>query len=258
MPFPPRLKPVYNVSDFGHDIFLPLELAADGTTAFAATSITISAAGTELLQYTEESTDREFAQIPTAGTHLTPIDEQDILIAANDTVGLVNAGNDVAFDRTFTWTPDMNATIYKTGIILGAACNCSAFAGATSVDIGSIEVAAIERNTGRILIPKITFAQISTQLTAVGTSIAILQAEYLETFKVYSKSPIDITIKINSSKVVGGGAATFQSGFLPIFPYNKLNVMKGWSHSGIGFHIHASMDHADPVFALDKDRINDG
>lgn len=251
----PKISPVYNVGDFGEDIFLPFELGADGTTAFSATSITISAAATELLQYTEDSTDREFAQIPTAGTNLTPIDETDILIMSNDTVGLVYSANDTAFNRTFTWTPDMNAFIYKTSLILGAACNASAVSGGATVDIGTIQFGAIERNTGRVLIPMQTVPQINTQLTATGTSIAILQTDWVQFYEVFAKSPIDITIKVNSSKVAGGGAATFQSGFLPIFPYNKLNVMKGWSHSGIGFHVHATPNHADPVFQVYPNRI---
>lgn len=238
----PKSIVVYDESTFGQDVFIPFQLQTDATTTFVETTITGDATATVYIHYPDSNS---------AGK-VTPIDDNDVVFMANNTFLMVGPANNTAFTRTFSWTPDMNAMVYKTSLQLAVAINCSAYT-AGNVLLGSVQIKAVERNTQRVLVDTITFPDITTALTATGTNICIIQADWLVKYPLYTTSPIDITLTINSSKTA---TATFQSGILPLFCWNKTNVMKTWSASGIKFHVHATPDHADPVFDLDAGRLS--
>ena len=222
---------------------MPFLTPQDGTTSFVLQSVTISATATTILGTTESSS---------AVTNITPIEHIDTVMATQDTVGLCNPADDTNFSRTFTWTPDMNATVYKVALILAAAVNVSAYTNGT-VTLGRVSVSAVERLTGRNLIPNISVNNITTGLTATGTAIEIIMADWTQGFAVYSKSPIDITVSIPSTR---SGTNTSQTGYLPVFCFNKANVAKQWTQSGIWFHVHASADHADEALSYTPDRVS--
>lgn len=238
----PKSIPVYDNSTFGQDVFIPINLQTDATTTFIETSITGDAAATVYIHYPDSN----------AAGKVTPIDDNDEVFMAANTFLMVGPANKTAFTRTFSWTPDMNAMVYKVSLQLAVAINASAWTSGT-VSLGSVQVSAIERNTLRQLVPTLTFPDITTGLGATGTNICIIQADFTQKFPVYSTSPIDITITINSSAT---GTNTWQSGILPLFPWNKTNVMKTWSASGIKFHVHATLDHGDPIYDLNPDRVS--
>lgn len=238
----PKSVVVYDNSTYGQDVFLPINLQSDATTTFLETSITCDASGTAYVHYPDSNS---------AGK-VTPTDDNDMVLAANNTILLVGLANNTAFSRTFSWTPDMNAMVYKTSLQIAVGINCSAFSAGT-VSLGSVQIKAVERNTLRVLIDTLTFPDLTTALTGTGTNIAIIQADWNVKYPVYSTSPIDITLTINSTK---SATATFQSGVFPVFCWSKTNNFKAWSMSGVKFHIHATPDHADPVFDLDADRLS--
>ena len=81
---------VYNVGDYGNDLFLPFT-----DVGLTETSITFSTA--TLTRDTEDSNQ--------------PMDDFPAVYSDTDTGILLNEGNDSAFSQTYSYNPDMTAII---------------------------------------------------------------------------------------------------------------------------------------------------
>jgi hypothetical protein len=241
----PKSVITHDTSGYGEDLFIPFTCPPNANDAYVLTSVTVNASATEILGLQEDGFNSQAA---------TPTEHQSVVMAINNTIGILSEGDNANFDETFTWTPDMNASVYKVSLILGAGVNVSAYTDG-SVILGQISVSAIERQTGRVLIgnPDITINNVTTSLGATGTALEIIFADWTQGFRVQSKSPIDIRVIIRSTRA---GTNTSQTGFFPIFPLHKLNVMKQWLQSGIVFHIHATADHADEALQWTPGRVS--
>jgi len=225
------MLPTYDVSNYGTDIFLPLGNAASLT----ATSITLST--TTITQSTDGGQ--------------TGFDKQDTLLSDADTVQLLGAGNDLGFDHTFRWRPDMSAIVYHTRILLAIGLNVSAFTSG-SIDMPTATITITEVSGAAKMIFTQIFPLEIVALTGTGSSYFILDAIFDEIFKVYSGNPIDVRIEIPAATETG--VSTTQVGILPLFSYQSAAVLKPFTLSGISFHVHASLDHADPIFNFDITR----
>ncbi len=222
-----KLLPVYGVDHYGTDVFLPIR------DTLATTSLTIS--GTTITKSTQGGN--------------VPIDEQDEIASDIDTINFYNEGNDTEFNQTYRWTPDMSAIVYKTRVQIAFALNVSSIS-AGSFDLTNVAIRFQEQPVPKVLYEN-DFAVTMGALSTVSDAFFILDADVVEPFKVFSGNPIDIRIQTT----VTTGTGTFQVGVLPLFCYTTPAVMKPFTSSGITFHIHASLDHADPVFNEDIGRI---
>lgn len=222
-----KLLPVYGVDHYGTDIFLPIRdiLATTGLTVSTST-ITRSTKGGNV-----------------------PLDEQDEVLSDVDTIQFYDEGDDTDFNQTYRWTPDMSAIVYKFRVQVAFALNVSSISSG-GFDLTNVQIALTEQPDDREIY-KNEFAVDMTALTATGSSYFILDFDVTEPFKVFSANPIDIQIQTTTTT----GTGTFQVGILPIFCYTTVANMKPFTSSGITFHIHASLDHSDPVFNEDIERL---
>jgi len=227
-----KLLPTYGVDNYGTDLFIPL--GNDPT--LSATSITLST---------------------TTITHSTdggniPTDHQDEFMSDVDTVQLLNEGNDTAFDQTYRFRPDMSCIIYKTRILLPVGLNVSAYTnGGITVDPVTITITESGGNTN--LLFQQTFPITIASLGATGSAYFIIDVDFDSIFKIYSGNPIDIRIEIPAG--IETGTSTTQVGIVPVFCYQPVAVLKPFTVAGITFHVHASLDHADPIFNFDIKRV---
>jgi hypothetical protein len=227
-----KLLPTYNVDNYGVDSFIPLF----NDVSLTAQSITISSSA--LTQSYDDGN--------------VPIDHQDTLLSDSDTIHLLHEGNDTAFDQTYRWRPDMSAIVYKTRLLLAIGLNVSAYTSGT-IDLTNCTITITEVGGNNNQIFKQTFPITMTALTGTGSAYFILDADYSSIFKVYSGNPLDVRIEIPVA--TKSGTATAQTGVLPLFCYSTPAQLKPFTLSGITFHIHASLDHADPVFNQDISRV---
>lgn len=236
----PLIPPVYNVGDYGQDVRIPITSATNGTDTVSVQSIVLDVSTTTIQQILD--------------TTSTPIDDNELAISDANIVGLMNLGDNTAWSKTFSWTPDMNAEVYKVSLAFAAALNVSAWTSG-NFNLNLVRVRAVERDTGRLIIPLLTFNQpnITANLVAVGCQILIIMADYDTTFKVKARSAIDITISITSSVGVG----TRQEGLLTVFAWNKPQVLKPFSLPIIKLHVHATLDHAAEVFKEDIELLGE-
>ena len=225
-----KLLPVYGVDHYGTDVFLPLLETGltEQTVDISAGAITGSADGTN-----------------------PPIDKTDILYSDTPTMQLLHAGDDTTFDHTWRWRPDMSAIVYKTEILLGIGLNVSAFTSG-SIDLSTLIVTLSEVGQAEVLFTN-TFDITMTAKTDATPAWFIFHADVVEPFKVFSSTPIDFRLQIAAASETG--VSVTQTGLLPIFPYTTADILKPFTPSGLTFHIHASLDHADPIFNRDIGRI---
>ena len=228
-----KILPVYGVNDYGEDVFIPLNCVG-----LTEQSVTIS---TSAITHNTEG-----------DNSATPIDHQDELLSDTDTILLLHEGNDTAFDYTWRWHPDMSAIVYKTSFQCAIGLNVSSFTSG-SIDLSDCTLTISELGGGTKILYQNTFAITMTAKTGATGAWFILHADVVETFKVNSGNPIEIRLEIPASSETG--VSVTQTGILPIFPYQTSAVLKPFTLSGITFHIHASLDHADPVFNQDIERL---
>ena len=224
-----KLLPTYGVDHYGTDIFLPLFEQDDNTGAITISNTTIT-------------------QSTSPGSNF-PIDKQDEFISNIDTLQFLHAGNDTEFDHTYTWQPDMSAIVYKLRVQVAFVLNVSART-AGSFDLTQIALLFREQPGNRVIYEN-TFPVTMAAISAVGNAMFIFDADVVEPFKVFSGNPIDFSF----TTTVTTGTGTFQVGIAPIFPYTTPADAKPFARSGITLHIHASLDHADPIFNKDIERV---
>lgn len=227
-----RIKPTYNVSDYGKDILLPL-VCTQSSNVQTLTSSTSAFAFTP----------HDSAQ---------PIDEQDIIISDTDKVVQLHAGNDSAFTKSWIFNPDMSAFVYKISFNLGLGLKCSAFtSGTTNFGDITITITQLGDGAGDKIIWSRAYDAGATALTATGELICNFHADIIAPVKLNNALPIKIDLTIGHAKT---GTNTSQIGFIPFYPYVPNAVPRLFTVSAVGFHVHASLDHAFPIW---RDQDND-
>jgi hypothetical protein len=186
-------KPVYDISNYGEDLFLPLT-----TDTLALQSITWSELD-ELLQ--EDTQDLE---------------NYSRLVSDIDTLGILNEGDGVRYHRTFDFLTDMSAWCYKFSLSFCAALDVSAYtSGAHSID--SIKVTFSELLPDKTEKRQITTMIHNTGMTniaAVKTQAAIMHFEGNTPFKITQGNYLRIDIDFSSTDT---STATSYEGIMPYF-----------------------------------------
>jgi len=222
---------VYNVGDYGNDLFLPFT-----DVGLTETSITFSTATlTRDLDHSNQ-----------------PLDDFPAVYSDTDTGVLLNEGNDTAFSQTYSYNPDMTAVVYAVHLHLPMAVICSAFTSGT-VNVGALHLKITERSTNDRLLYENTFQSGAANLTGTGTSLYIFQQDVVETILVRKGNPIDILIELVTVKT---GTNTRQEGIVNLAPNIKTAILKRFTPAGIALHLHADLSHADGVYKYTKNRIS--
>lgn len=216
-------KPVYDVSSYGEDLQLPF-----GTKKLALQAITWS----ELDELLVVDADME---------------NYSRLISDIDSLGIMNQGDGVAFDQTYTWLSDMSAFVYKFNITLCVALSVTAYtSGNHSVD--SVNVIVRETLQDDTLVRTIANLTKDTGMTntqAVEDKAVIMTFEGNIPFKVAQGNKVTIQIILNRTDT--NTATTFE-GIMPIFYFQKSSLAKTMIESTMQLHLHPALDHAFEVF----------
>jgi len=230
---PSKIKSVsvYNVGDYGNDLFLPFT-----DVGLTETSITFSTA--VLSRDTEDNNQ--------------PMDDFPAVYSDTDTGVLLNEGNDTAFSQTYSYNPDMTAIIYALHLHCPFGVICSAFTSGT-LNIGALHLKITERSTNNRLLYENTFQSGAANLTGTGTSLHIFQQDVVETILVRKGNPIDILVELIT---VTTGTNTRQEGLVNLAPNIKTAVLKRFTPAGIALHLHADLSHADGVYKYTKNRVS--
>ena len=231
-------KPVYDVSSYGEDLQLPF-----GTKKLALQAITWS----ELDELLVVDADME---------------NYSRLISDIDSLGIMNQGDGVAFDQTYTWLSDMSAFVYKFNITLCVALSVTAYtSGNHSVDsVNVIVKETLQDDTLVRTIANLTKDTGMTNTQAVEDKAVIMTFEGNIPFKVAQGNKVTIQIILNRTDT--NTATTFE-GIMPIFYFQKSSLAKTMIESTMQLHLHPALDHAFEVFRdqsiqeqLDYDGVN--
>jgi hypothetical protein len=222
---------VYNVGDYGNDLFLPFTDVGLTETAITFSTATV----TRDLDHSNQ-----------------PMDDFPAVYSDTDSGILLNEGNDTAFSQTYSYNPDMTAVIYALHLHFPAAVICSAFTSGT-LNVGALHIKITERSTNDRLLYENTFQSGAANLTGTGTSLHIFQQDVVETILVRKGNPIDILVELVT---VTTGTNTRQEGIVNLTPNIKTAVLKRFTPAGIALHLHADLSHADGVYKYSKNRIS--
>ena len=226
-----RIKPTYNVGDYGEDVHLPLTLSQ-------ATNIVTLTPSTASFHQTEHDS-------------ALPIDSLLMFISESDKCELLHAGNDTNFDKTFLISPDMSFFSYKIALTFGIGLKVSAYTnGNVNVNNVHLTITEIGDGAGDTVIADLTVAAGASNLAATGEQITLFHTDIIQPIKFTKSRPIKVRIQTEASK---SGTATFQVGMLPVFPIIPTAVPKQWLLSQVEIHAHASLDHAFPIW---RDQTN--
>jgi hypothetical protein len=222
---------VYDVANFGTDLFLPL-------TDVGLTETALTFSGVTMTRDTSDSNQ--------------PLDTFPRVYSDTDSGLLLNLGNDTAYDRTYTLDPDMTAIIYKISLNFCAVLTCSAYTNG-GLNIGGLHIKISERSSNDRMLYENTFQSGAATLSATGTSMHWFTQDIVETIKVRKGNPIDIQLNLITTVT---GTNTRQEGYAPVAPYLKTAVMKQFYETGISLHLHPDLSHADGVFKYKKERVS--
>ena len=216
-------KPVYDVSSYGEDLQLPL-----GLKKLALQSITWSSLN-ELLVVDSD------------------MENYSRLISDIDTLGIMNEGDGVAFDQTYTWLSDMSAFVYKFNLTLCVALSVTAYtSGNHSID--SVQVIIKETLADGTVVSEIANMTKDTGMTnivAVKDQAVIMTFEGNTPFKVAQGNKVTIQIILNRTDTL---TATSYEGIMPLFYFQISDLAKTMVESTMQMHLHPALDHAFPVF----------
>jgi len=227
---PALIKPVYDVSNFGTDVTLPLNCLSGNT-------VTLTPSTATFVQVLEDSK--------------VPIDEVNMFIMDSDKMAGVYPSNDTDFDTTWHWSVDMSNQAYQ--ITMNFACFMKVSAH-TSGNFAIDNVQIVIKQTGggegdHTYVDKIINPGMSN-MTGVAEQVAIINFSTNVSAKVADK-PLTFQIKVNTSSGVG----TYQTGIVPLFCYFSSAVPKTFTTSSVLLHVHADLAHAFPIFR-DEDNMN--
>ena len=227
-----RIKPTYNVGDYGHDLSLPLLLAQ-------ASNVQTLTPSTSSFHQTEHDS-------------ALPIDEVLSFISESDKCEQLHAGNDTDFDKTWLITPDMSFFSYKISLTFGIGLKVSAYtSGNITVDNIHLTLTEIGDGAGDIVIADLRIPTGASALSATGEQIIMFHADIMNKIKFNNSKPVKVRIQTETTK---SGTATYQVGMLPVYPMIPTAVPKQWLLSQVEIHAHASLDHAFPIW---RDSDND-
>jgi len=222
---------VYNVGDYGEDLFLPFTDVGLTETALTFSTAVVS-------RDTDDSNQ--------------PMDDFPAVYSDTDAGLLLNEGDDTQLSQTYTFNPDMTAIIYAIHLSFPAVVTCSAFTSGT-LNVGALHLKITERSTNDRLLYENTFQSGAANLTGTGTSLHFFQRDIVETILVRKGNPIDILVELVTVKT---GTNTRQEGYAPLAPYLKTAVLKRFTPAGIALHLHADLSHADGVYKYTKNRVS--
>ena len=232
-------KPVYDISAYGEDLFLPIT-----TDTLALQSVTWSSVN-ELKQ-----------------EHSEDLEAYSRAISSVNTLGILHEGDGNRFSRQYDFLTDMSAWAYKFNLTFAVALSVTAY---TS---GNHSVDSVTVNFYELLPDKSQLRQIATMqhetdmsnLGATGTNVAIMHFEGNVPFKIIQGNFLRCEIIFNSTDT---GTATSFEGIMPYFYFQEGNLTKTLCESGLEMHLHPALDHAFPVFRdqsitnkIDYDGIN--
>ena len=222
---------VYDVANFGTDLFLPLTDVGLTETALTFSGVTM----------TRDTTDGN-----------QPLDSFPFVYSDTDDGLLLNEGNNTIYNQTYTLNPDMTGILYKTSINFCAILTCSNYTNG-GLNIGGLHIKISERSSNDRLLYENTFQSGAATLSATGTSMHWFTQDIVETIKVRKGNPIDIQLNLIT---VVTGTNTRQEGYAPVAPLLKTAVMKQFYETGISLHLHPDLSHADGVFKYKKSRVS--
>jgi len=227
---PALIKPVYDVSNFGEDVTLPLNCLSGST-------VTLTPSTATFVQVLEDSK--------------VPIDQVDQFITNSDEMAMVYPANDTDFDTTWHWDVDMSNQAYVITCNFGVGMKVSAY---TSGNFKISDVQIVIKQVGggegdHVYVNKIIDPGM-TNMVGVAEQVAIINFSTTVSAKVFDK-PLTFQIKVNTDNATG----TYQTGIIPLFCYFGAAVPKTWTPSSVLLHIHADLAHAFPIFR-DQDNMN--
>jgi len=227
-----RIKPVFDVGNYGHDIDLNFVLSGTNTTTLVPSTTTIT-------QVLDDSN--------------IPIDEIPTFITDSDEMELVHAGNDADFDTTWTTKFDMAGWIYKTTFRFAIGCNVSSYSSG-NVAIDTVQI-TMKQSLGSGLGDKVLFDKILdpgvANMTSATAQMAIFNVDVTTPVKIDTTEAITIQIQAN---IAASGTSTETIGIVPLYCYLSPHTPKVWSYSGVTFHVHGALDHADIIFRNQDDQ----
>lgn len=227
---PALIKPVYDVSNFGEDVSLPLNCLSGST-------VTLTPSTATFVQVLEDSK--------------VPIDQVDLFITDSDKMAMVYPANDTDFDITWHWDVDMSNQAYVITCNFAVGMKVSAYTSG-NFKISDIQIVIKQVGGGEgdhVYVNKIIDPGM-TNMVGVAEQVAIINFSTTVSAKVFDK-PLTFQIKVNTDNATG----TYQTGIIPLFCYFGAAVPKTWTTSSVLLHIHADLAHAFPIFR-DQDNMN--
>ena len=220
---PVLIKPVFDVGNYGHDVTVPL------STLTGTNTQTLVPSTSTFVQVLEDSR--------------VPVDELPLFIADTDKMEMIHQGNDTDYNETFTWLPDMSASLYKMTLNFAVGLNVSAYTSG-NFKISKIQMIVKQQKAEYVetLVNRIIDPGMANITSAVG-QVAIVAFDTQVAKKVFDKA-VTIQIIVTTSS----GTGTYQCGLFPIFSYIAPAVPKVWTTSAFIMHLHGALDHAFPVF----------
>jgi len=227
---PALIKPVYDVSNFGEDIILPLNCLSGSSTTLTPSTATF-------VQVLEDSK--------------VPVDSVNMFITDSDKMELIHAGNDTDYDTTFEWTVDMSNQAYQITCNLALAMKVSSYSsGNFKIDNVQIVIKQVGGGEGDFTYVNKIIDPGMSNMTSATEQVAIINFSTNVSAKVADK-PLTFQIKVNTSS----GSGTYQTGIVPLFCYFSSAVPKTFTTSSVLLHVHADLAHAFPIFR-DEDNMN--
>jgi len=228
---PALIKPVYDVSNFGTGVTLPLNCLTGSTTTLTPSTATF-------VQVLEDSK--------------VPIDEVDMFITDSDKMAGIYPNDDTDFDTTWHWDVDMSNQAYQITMNFACFMKTSAYtSGNFAIDNVQIIIKQVGGGEGEyVYVNKIIDPGMANMVAINKEQVAIINFSTRVSAKVADK-PLTFQIKVNTSSGVG----TYQTGIVPLFCYFGAAVPKTWTTSSVLLHIHADLAHAFPIFR-DEDNMN--
>lgn len=226
------IKPVYDVSNYGHDLTvqfsdtLNLKSITSSTSTFEKFSDSIKLDGTN--------------------TTVFPLEDMDLVLSNSDTFGIMNEGDNTAFDRIYSFEPDMSAQIYKVALKVAVGLSVSAYTSGNYAIKGiRIIIKQMINSDLTQYIDDFTIPSTLANLTTTGSQVFIaISDRHYTNFR--AEKGRNITVQVIIDETVGVG--TRQIGIMPCFPFQKEAILRPITTSCFTMHIHPTLDHGFPIF----------
>jgi hypothetical protein len=237
---PRSVKGVYDSAQYGYDLHVPFK-------DYRLTNVTT-------FTYSTGISERQFfleSFTPSANTPVTYaslLHSTDLVFMSDDTVPILHAGDNTAFNRNYIMFADMSAQTHQIEVCLAVALNCSAYTNG-SLNLNSVSITPqsfmaanqpLNNFGAQIFEPSTAF----TALTATGLQIFVIRGFVDLSAKLKQAAPLVLNVTINTTI---SGTNTSQVGILPRFADITNNINKDWNISEFIVHIHALPEHIDEI-----------